>query len=218
MIDGFVKTIRDMNVRIRELEKKQNFKALGSLEGHRMIGSDRYHVAGQYGADLLTTLTPALDRIYAMPFAAAKNFTVDRIGFGVTALSATVGAVARAGIYNANQSTLMPTSLVVDGGEFNVSTTGGSTGIKTATISTTLIANTLYYFCFICGTGAPTIKAVPLTAQFPIFGTDGGFANQSGTHLLKDTTYGAFPSTFPGSPAVAGGGNVYPAIATRFSA
>ena len=108
----------------------------------------RYHAFGHIPT--AQTYTVVVNTLKGIPIIVARPVTVDRIAFYVQTLA--LAAVARAGIYNVD-SALLPTSLVVDGGEVSVATTG----VKAATISVSLAKG--IYLVSIVSNGAPILNA-----------------------------------------------------------
>jgi hypothetical protein len=138
---------------------------------------------------------------------------LDRIAFEVTILAA--GGVARAGIYNStSRSNIYPTTLVVDGGEISTATTG----VKIATISTSIVEGSLYWFAYLTGTLAATLRTCPsgtnLNSILGYPATLGGVGAFSGLTVAQ--AYGAMPGTFPGGGVMAT--SAAPLLAVRYSA
>jgi len=165
-----------------------------------------------YAANTGTTSTSAFsaNTLYATPFTAPRNSTIDRIAFEITASQSTF--FARAGIYKTVSNTNMyPGALVVDGGEFST----GTTGVKAATISTPL-PDCYYWGVFLTSATAATFRVLLQHSNLLGFVSTLGDGSAS-QFLSRSQTYGALPSNFPASPATrAGGGG--PLIAIRFSA
>ena len=139
------------------------------------------------------------DRLYAIPFVAARAMTVDRIAIKVTTLAA--GKKARLGIYNSG-SDGEPSSLVLDAGEVDVS----SVGVKAITISQSLTKGLYWLACVSDGT--------PSVQRYYAYATPYGI-HSSWTGLASIVyvahTYGALPDQF-GTPSVSTSEAVYTAL------
>ncbi len=124
---------------------------------------------------------------------------IDTIAFECTALGA--GSAARVGIYsNTSEQVIYPSSLVVDGGEQDTT----SVGVKSTAGLSIAISPGLYWFCYLCRATAPFARFVPLAAMSHVSGalpTMG--ANLPGS-IVKVSSYGALPSTFPSGGAISG--------------
>ena len=169
-----------------------------------------YHSGGTKTSPTANT-AGTIDRLEACPFVCERGGTIDRLAFRVTT-GGTAGSVARVGIYtNTGDNNPQPNALVVDGGEFDTTTTG----VKSATISNVL-APGLYWFVFHAGVAAPTIRGWGVAA---LNNTILGISAVSGWDSVFRVTkaYAALPDPF-----TAGGGwqrgVTAPAIAVRFSA
>jgi hypothetical protein len=140
-----------------------------------------------------TTNTSAIvGRLYLIPFVNGAAATADRIGFNVTTGGA-AGSVARCGIYSAKtDGTFLADTLLVDGGEFDTTTTG----IKEATISQALAADTLYWFAFTAGTAAPQLSHSTL-GNGSILGAPSTSPTAVAFFYFPVQTYGALPATAP---------------------
>lgn len=148
-------------------------------------------------------------RIYSIPFPNPKARVVKEIGINVT--TAIASGKARLAIYT-DSGNLTPTTLVVDAGEVDCSTTG----FKSVTgLSVSLAAGQMYWL-------SATYNS---TVSTTIGGTSSGHAllGQSVTggngvsRYHTDFTYGAYPGTFPlvTNFTLAGGG--LPLIFVKFS-
>lgn len=157
-----------------------------------------------------TTPAPAINVLRAYPVWIPKTITVDRIAFEVTT-AAGAGGKARVGIYSSTSETdPKPAALKVDGGEYNVE----STGVKETTISTQLVGPAIYWFCYLCGTSAPTIRGMPAGAVLPLLGMASTFGANLNTCVTRSFSYAALPDPF-GTPVEATG-NV-PLIGVRIA-
>jgi len=188
------------------------------IEYYRTVGSttNRYHAAGQHNCTGGGTGAPAIDTLIAMPFISPRGGTLDRLAFNVTTVGGAL-SVARVGIYtNSSPILIYPDALVVDGGQYDTSAVGG-TGVKSTTISQELEAGDLYWFVYLCGTLAPTIRTLPIAGCYPIFGLDSALGTAPGVGLTVAQAYGALPSTFPAAATVLTAAPA-PFVAVRYSA
>ncbi len=159
-----------------------------------------------------TTGVPVVNTLYAFPFTSGRGGTLDRIQFNVTTGGA-AGSVARVGIYTSTSDTnLYPNALVVDGGQFDTT----STGVKTATISAALTENKLYWLVFLSGTAAPTVRAGQPSSMPNVLGIDSAMGTGSGIGLNVARAYGALPGTFPAGATVQTSSPI-PIITVRYS-
>lgn len=157
-----------------------------------------YNQAMNSGA--VTTVAAAVaattSTMYAIPFAPRKGYTLDRLAFVVTTLMAST--VGRLGIYtNAIDQQYYPGTLLVDGGEFDCS----STGAKIATISQALAAGAMFWFVFhfdntTALASGPTIRALPVYTIESYLGTSSSLGTPSTQLALAGQTYGALPASF----------------------
>jgi hypothetical protein len=183
-----------MNTHVRD-----NLTQLAGPPTHSgTTGMERWYAAGVIiSGSGLSTGAPVVATLQAIPIISLHGGTVDRIAFEVTT-GGSAGSKARVGIYAAtSQSNIYPNALVVDGGEFDTTTTG----VKVATVSATLDPNVRYWAAYLCGTAAPTIR-VPTNTQLDgtIIGISSAIGNQMppwGVRVAQ--TYGALPGTFPAS-------------------
>lgn len=186
----------------------------GSLEKFRIKGAtlDRRYVAGRVvGNATGNTASLAVNTMFFVPFINGSAATADRLGFEVQTAGA-AGSVARVGIYSAKtDGTFVADTLLVDGGQYDATITG----IKDTTISQALAAETLYWFSYLCGSAAPTIRVVVAAECYALLGTTGANIFQAGTGYSVAQTYGALPAT---APAFAGSSNSsLPLIAVRLT-
>ncbi len=154
--------------------------------------------------------TFSLGQLIALPFASPRGATIDRLAFEVT-VGGGAGAKARTGIYQATSATnIYPSALIVDGGEFDTTTTG----VKAATVSVTLEPDILYWAVFLSGTAAPTIRRLDITGVW--LGVPSTMGANAGNGVQVAQAYGALPN-----PYTAGGiiqSATQPLVAARYSA
>lgn len=173
---------------------------------------ERWYVAGLSNALALTTGAPAIGTLFALPFAVPRGGTLDRIAFQVTTLAAS--GTGRCGIYQATSDTnVYPNALIVDSGSLSTA----STGLKSATISQALTANTLYWFVYLAGTAAATIRCMALGGVRAFMGIDNAIGAAPGFGITVAQAFGSLPATFPAGGTVMTAVPI-PAIAARFSA
>lgn len=153
-----------------------------------------YTAAMNGGGSALTTGAPAINTLIAMAFVERRGGTLNAFGFNVTTVGG-AGSKAMMGIYKATSNTnLYPGSKVATGTEFDTSS-GGGTGLKTTSSTVTLTANTLYWFVYVCGTAAPTIRAMNTgNVDTRILGYDN---TEGGTPNLGLTVARTYDSTLP---------------------
>ena len=153
----------------------------------RTGGVSWYGTAVNCTASTTTALTANVAR--AWPFIVRKGFAIDRIQFEVTTL---VAGNCVVGIYNSNSSNY-PNALLLQG----TAASTGTTGLKTTTISSTLVDDTLYWMAY-NASAAPTLRAVSQAAVPAILGNDGTVGtNRQITGLTVAQTYNAtMPATY----------------------
>ena len=137
--------------------------------------------------------TYTLNRTYLWPLFIQESITIDRIG--VEAAGANASTTWRIGIYNSD-SNGVPSTVLLDAGTVDTSTTG----LKTITISQTLSAG-LYFIagCWQGGSVSPNMRSLLATSgnYSPIASTTQQAANYISQYHMDSIT-GAFP-TFSGS-------------------
>jgi hypothetical protein len=104
----------------------------GLIQGRAKDASLTYLGVPGVNFHSVTTLALAADTTYYEPFFVERAISVDQINLGVTT-AAGASETARLGIYRADEN-LQPTTLVVDGGNVAID----STGQKTATVDVVL--------------------------------------------------------------------------------
>ena len=149
-----------------------------------------------------------INKLYAMPFITPKAITLDRMGVYVSTLG--TSAHGRMGIYS--DSGQYPSSLVIDAGAIDASTTGA----KTLTISQALNANSLYWLVYVCDV-AHAIYCIPVAGVINVLGTSSALGTAQNAGLYASQTYGSLPSTFPGSPTMITAAPI-PCVFVRLSA
>lgn len=163
-----------------------------------------YYAAGS-PSGVVNADTYAVDELRAVPFLAGRGLDVDQLSFRV-AVAGLAGSVARVGIYEADERSLYPTTLMVDGGE---KSGVAPVGVRSTSVLIRLNAARLYYFVYICGVTEPQINAVNPSG---FFGISDQITNLLGS-LSVPFAYGVLPAQFP-SGAVPDGSTT-PLIAVR---
>jgi hypothetical protein len=133
---------------------------------HLFGGSNTYAV-GLQNCSTLTTGAPAINEIWCVPFIPNQRIAITSIGFRVTSAGG-AGSKARVGIYDMqSQSDFMPKHLIYDSGEFSTTTTGNK---QNTSISVVLEPGQMYWFAYLAGTAAPTIRTIPPAGIYPLHG------------------------------------------------
>lgn len=147
-----------------------------------------------YGAVSPSNNTLTANRLCQVPIFVPRRRTYTTLVLNLGTLSASTGI--RLGIYNCNQTTGQPTTLLQEGtgSPIDSSVGTGVTGTKTVTISQTL--NPGWYYLACVSDGAPSIHSMnsPTNAGAPL-----GTALSAGTvvplyGLFRTFTYGALPA------------------------
>lgn len=143
----------------------------------------------------LTTSIYVQNRLYCYPLFVSESITIDRLG--VECVTAVASTTWRIGIYNSD-SNGVPSTVLLDAGTVDTSTTG----LKTITVNQTLSAG-LYFIAGVWqgGASSPTMRAYSSGA--------GNWAPVAGTSQPSNTYYVAYTldsvtgalSTFSGSTA-----------------
>ena len=151
-----------------------------------------YWYESKNGASL-TTGTYTQNRLYCYPLFVQESITVDRLGVECT--TAVASTTWRIGIYNSD-SNGVPSTVLLDAGTVDTSTTG----LKTITVNQTLSAG-LYFIAGVWqgGASSPTMRAYSSTSGnwAPIAGTSQQTTNINISYVL-DSVSGAL-STFSGN-------------------
>ena len=179
---------------------------------------ESWYVPGLTNSTALSTSSPAVDILWAVPFVAESPYLLDGLAFNVTTVSGANGK-ARVGIYSAAMSgsgLFYPGSLLVDGGGYDVAS---ATGAKSTTsLATSLTLGALYFVVYQCGVAAPTIRVAPVAALSPSLGFSDTLPSTPQVGYQVASTYSTvtgLPSTYPtGATAVT---TVMPAIFQRYS-
>lgn len=178
-----------------------------TFESHAALGCAN-------NAAALSTVAIAKDIIIAVPFVATDPYTKDILEFEVTTASGANGK-GRVGIYLATDAlngTPYPGARVFQGDEFAVT----SATVKSTSMNMTLTQGQLYFACYICGTAAPTVRAIPSTNmyQFLQYPATLGTSPQYAYTVASTYSSNGMPETYPsGATAVTTG--AVPAIFVR---
>lgn len=171
---------------------RDNFRILGRRQIHAgTTDMEIWHpCVALMTSPTFTTTNPAGGTMVAIPFFPRLG-TVDRIAFEVTSALSGNG---RAGLYLPKSSTnAYPGSLLVDGGEFSVS----SIGVKAATVDTPITDGLLW--AVYTQSAAAGIRALLRANVAPLLGMASTMGTTWRSTLTVTFTYGALPSTFPAS-------------------
>jgi len=195
---------------------RDNIKILGrDIAPFRHVGTtdmEIWYACGQ-GEATNVSLTDSsaftTNTLFAVPFIAPRNSTIDRIAFEQISTGA---GNARCGIYKTISDTNMyPGALVVDGGQYDLNV---SAGVKATTISTAL-PDCYYWAVLINSSGAVTFRR--LLSTMPLIGFPSTLGSTPQMTASRTQTYGALPSTFPASPFTSLTVGPAPLIGVRFS-
>lgn len=144
----------------------------------------------------------AIDTLFASPIHCYRSGAIDRLAFLVSVVGG-AGSVARGGIYrSADPGGFWPAVLVVDGGQ-QVCDVG--VGGKVAALSGVMLrAGFQYWFAYLCGVAAPTVRCYPAGAHQ--IGVSASAQDDAATSFLPwggmsvARAYGALPAAFPAGP------------------
>jgi len=143
-----------------------------------------YHLAnGAAGA-------PA-QRLHAVPIQITRPVTVTKLGIFVSVVCSVANSNARLGIYSNNNG--VPGSLIVDGGEVDVSV---GTGAKEVTISTSLAP--AWYWLAVNFEDVTSLTILTHATSSFVNGDFGVTAPDAGVSCVRVVSaYGALPAAFP---------------------
>jgi hypothetical protein len=164
----------------------------------------------------LVNVTLNAAKLTATPYFTGRGGTLDRIAINCQGAGDGTSRV-RLGIYGMSSETNMyPGALLVDSGELDTSTTG----IKSATISLALPANSVVWLACLANTSAPMpqVRGGSYIAHMAsaASGFDSTLIADPKIHWEAAVTYGALPDPYPASaPAWTFS---YPAVFVRYSA
>jgi hypothetical protein len=140
----------------------------------------------------ISTASIVANTLYAMPFLAEKEITIDSINMFVSTLG--TGSNLRFGIYK--DSNLYPSSLVLDSGPVASATVG----IKTFAANLTL-PSALYWLVCVCTATAPIVRGFTAASLNPILGMDNTFT-LPGLGYSVNFTFAALPDPFPAGASI----------------
>jgi hypothetical protein len=149
------------------------------------------------------------DRLFMMPVWVPKRRAFTTLATVVAGAGAG-GTVARLGLYNANQDTAKPTTLIEEGAS---TIAVDSTGTKTATIAQTLNAG-LYYLAMVSN-GAPTMPCAGSNSTTPLGRELAATSASCVVSLSRVFTYGALGDETASTWSNSGGGATSPFIGIR---
>jgi len=163
----------------------------GMPNGGYFVGT-RYYYGWPYFTNNNTGNALVADRLYARPFMVGKTTTFERIGCNI--LTAAASSSIRIGIYNFENG--LPTSLVLDAGTVDSS----STGVKEITISQQLTPGA-YAFAWVSnGTPTPIATGAPGTGDVEYFwGAPDTSTGSTIRQAYYAFTYAALPANFSSS-------------------
>jgi hypothetical protein len=132
----------------------------GALLKYATPWQTKYRSTYWYESKVIATITSSTysqNRVYCYPLFVQESITIDRLGVECTVLSAST--TWRIGLYNSDSNGL-PTTVLLDAGTVDTSTTGA----KTITVSQTLTAG-LYFIAGVWqgGTVSPTMRSYQVT-------------------------------------------------------
>jgi hypothetical protein len=165
---------------------------------------------GSPGADIVSSTTAfAINTLAFTPFWSGPGGVVSEIAFNVT-ISGGAGAKARCGLYDGDQVNLLPTSLIVDGGEFD----GTLVQLDNTILSPQVVLKRgrMYWLAYLCGTGAPTVTSY--TSGWHMAGRGSSF-NANFGWVKTGFTYGVLPGVAPAPTGLLS--NAPPLVALRFA-
>ena len=143
------------------------------------------------------------NRLYMIPVRVPYRRAMTKLAAVITTLSASTGL--RVGVYNANQQSGQPTTLVEDAGIIDTSTGTGATGRIEKTLTSTLDPG-LYYLAGISD-GAPSALrwGAPVSSQLGV--QFGAAALTNNSWLFRASTYGVLAADESGQTFGPGAAN-----------
>ncbi len=154
-----------------------------------------YYTAGVTSAAALTSGTPSVGVLRALPFMVAEACTLDRLALAIQTTVAT--AVGRIGIYDSDAN-IYPNNLLGETGELDLSTAGTTPGTAVA-LSLALLPGKVYWAAYLGGTAAATIRAVTMGGLYQTIGIVETLGTAISVGWFHTQVYGALPATFPNS-------------------
>jgi len=174
------------------------------------------YIANCVNRTALTTVVPSANTLYAYPFwAPSRKSTIGRLAIENTTTNGT--QLARIGLYRnvINPRSFYPGDLLVDSGNLALS----AAAIQTYASSQELEPNILYWLVFNTD-GTRTFRALSVNAISTMLGIatgTSGTANPFNLGIIVASTFGAMPSTYPGSGAYITGTTAQIALRYQFS-
>ncbi len=169
----------------------------GSFLQYRLSGN--WFAGGIIGTSYATA-TVQENLLIAYPVFIPILTQIDKIGINVA--SAGLEGNARLGIYKNNSiDKPIPSSLLIDAGEVDITTTGNQT--KDISIE---LDRGLYWLALVLAGSTPTLSYVSATSQFSILGSS-SIGGTVLTGVTKSYTYDVLPDPFPNNVNYTGGGS-----------
>lgn len=164
--------------------------AVTALNRHRLTGTGfitgRYYNGATGAGNADATVTVGANSMRFSSFYVPATTTFDRIGINVTGTGA---GNARLGIYLADATTGLPTTVVLDAGTVALNT---ATGVQ-LTISQSLTADTHYWLAYVADVSA-TIRSKPLS-DVPHAGFSTLTQDNNPDQIYASFTYGALTAS-----------------------
>jgi len=171
-----------------------------------------WYLGGHLGGSALSATALQVNSAHCVPYAATRNIKVNSMACNVT-IAGSATTIIQLGIYtNSADECLFPFQAV----STSAFLTGSNLGLVSYNPAITLSANNLYWFVYVVGKSAVTMRTIAVAGCWPAFGTDTGMNTGLGLGVQVFTTLtNGLQPTMPGS------GNVYttasPALGIRGS-
>ena len=160
-------------------------------------GGNFYRRAGRWytqadNANALTAVNHTTPSVFFVGFAVERTITIDALAVEVTT-AGSAASVARMGIYNADTTLCIPTTLIVDSGNFSVASTGTKTVILGSSVT---LQPGLYFTALSTGsTTAHQFRSLAAGNFAQIIGTVSAGGNQLGSYINGTrAVFGALPA------------------------
>ncbi len=155
-------------------------------------GSSNRYYSSPCNGSAISTAAIAANTLYAMPFIAEKEISINSIAMKVTTLGG--ASNIRFGIYSSLN--LYPNSLIVDSG----SIPGTTIGIKSTVVNLTLPQG-IYWLVCVCSATAPVVSGFTAAGLNSIMGLDNTLA-ALGLGYGVAFTFAALPASFPAGASI----------------
>lgn len=152
-------------------------------------------IANYTGASGFGTAALAANRLYFMPLLIpSRKPAIDQIMFEVTATAAG-SASARIGIYSAtSQTNWMPSGAPLDdSGDIAIGVTGGSTGVKTFSVTRSLNPGIMHWLA-IGSDSTPTIRTIGTNGYYAMPADPTNLSTRRYGLQIASWTYGTLPT------------------------